>query len=279
MVNSVSNFFILDNNEILLTIKLLLYNLMNTDNNLTNVWDKYYEEYDDTAIKDKNFFELEINAIRNHLSKNITSLGKPVNILELGSGTGYLASILTSFLDLNKIDFSYVGVDFSKNGIEKADKRKLKNCTFVKDDFNNFLNNYKEEFDCVITQRSLMAIMDLDLQINLLNSIKNHMSKNSIGIFSEVSIQAFEKLQSLRKDLTMKPLEKVWHSKYLDENLFKNTFSNVKIYDFSSIYWLVTRVIYPYFEEPKHNTKLHDFTSKLEQTGNYGLVKVFVVKA
>jgi len=104
------------------------------------------------------------------------------------------------------------------------------------------------------------------------------MRQNSIGIFSEVTTQAFKKLQTLRKKIKLPPLEKIWHSHHLDETIIPKMFHHSEIIDFSSTYWLITRVIYPFFEEPKHNTAIHKFASNLSQDGDYGLVKMFIVK-
>lgn len=68
------------------------------------------------------------------------------------------------------------------------------------------------------------------------------------------------------------------HSLYVDENIIKSNFKKSKIMDFSSTYWLITRVIYPYFQNPKHNSEIHKFSSGLTQSGNYGLVKLFLVE-
>jgi hypothetical protein len=56
-------------------------------------------------------------------------------------------------------------------------------------------------------------------------------------------------------------------------------FPSLEIIDYSSTYWLITRVVYPYFAEPKHNTALHDFAAGLHQDGPYGLVKLFASRS
>lgn len=251
---------------------------MISEENLTKVWDNYYENSKKNYIlKDDNFFQLEIQAISDQVSSFVKKNKKQIKILELGSGSGFLASILCSKI-LKKSNYHYQGVDFSQQGINKANRRKIKNCSFIQSDFLEFFVNNNEKFDIIITQRSIMAIMNNKDKKKLLNLIKNHMTKNSIGIFSEVTTQAFKKLQSLRKKLKLPPLAKIWHSHHLDEKFIPEIFSNSKIIDYSSTYWLITRVIYPYFEEPKHNSFIHSFASKLSQSGDYGMVKLFIVK-
>lgn len=251
---------------------------MNNMKNLISVWNQYYDENDDTALKDKNFFKLEIETIIENILSHVHFFQKPVKILELGSGTGYLAFVISNVLRKKNIQFDYVGIDFSDQAIKKSKRRQLENCLFTKSDFNKFLKNNGTKFDYIITQRSIIAIMDKKEQEELLIEIKNSMHKNSIGLFSEITTQAFEQIQELRKKLGVKPLDKVWHSLYLDETLVSDIFSRITVKDFSSTYWLITRVIYPFFAEPKHNSKIHDFAAKLDQNGKHGLVKLFVAR-
>ena len=249
--------------------------------NLLKVWNNYYASTNkDTAIRDENFFSLEIEAITSNLLKEIINKNKKltIRILELGSGTGFLASKIASLLTKNKVKYHYLGIDFSDVGIQKANKREIDNCTFLKDDFLHFLKSNQERFDFIITQRTVMAIMEKKSQKQLLKLIRKSLSSNGCGLLSECSIQALEEIQKLRKLLGILPLKKVWHSQYLDERFLLKVFSNIKVIDFSSTYWLITRVVYPFFEEPKHNTMIHKFAAKLVQTGNYGLVKLFVVR-
>jgi predicted TPR repeat methyltransferase len=254
---------------------------MSDNDSLVDVWNSQYVNSNDTALKDKNYFNLEVNAILEQILKyventQITSL----RILELGSGTGLLSSLIKSALSqkTNCLCF-YTGIDFSDVAVKKSNDRNLNNCKFIQNDFINFFENNDEKFDIIISQRSIMALMENKLHIQLLQLCKKSLSIKGVGIFSEVTTQSFKKIQELRKKLSISPLEKVWHSCYLDENIFQNIFSSCKIFDFSSTYWLITRAVYPYFEEPKHNSTIHEFAANLSQTGNYGLTKLFVVQS
>ena len=246
---------------------------------LEKTWDEYYDSNHITAMKDKNFFKLETDAIIFNFSKKYNQSKKTnSDILELGCGTGYLAKQLLKSLDLNpKKSWNYTGVDFSGTAITKAKNAKLKNCIFIQSDFINFLEETVQKFDYIITQRSIMAILDKKSQEKLIKLIHNHLKPTGIGIFSECTIQSLNKIQKLRKQLSVPKFEKIWHSRYLDENFLEKVFSKIEVIDFSSSFWLITRVIFPYFQKPKHNTLLHKFAANVEQTGNYGLVKIFLV--
>lgn len=248
-------------------------------NNLIQTWEKYYEdEKIETALKDHNFFSLEVKSILNQLFKESLDMKKSnLKILEIGCGTGFFANQLHLFLNSKSINFSYTGVDFSKNAIKKAKNRKIKKCKFIQTEFIKFLKINKTNYDFIISQRTIMAIMNPISQTKLLKLIKKSLTVNGVGIFSEITLQAYKKILKLRKTLGVSSLEKVWHSNHIDENEIKSIFTKSKKIDFSSTYWLITRVIYPYFQKPRHNTKLHNFASKISQCGNYGLVKLFVV--
>lgn len=247
---------------------------------LVKTWENYYAELKgDTAIKDRNFFRLEVEALIGCVRQAALSLPdrKPIRILELGSGTGFLASrILESLEDF---EMTYVGVDFSNAACEKATKRNLRNARFLAQDYFDFFESTAQEFDIVLSQRSIMALLDPAQQDSLLDLIHEHMAPSSYGFFSEGVNDGLKQINVMRKQLKLEAsYEKVWHSRYMERSQFERVFGQVDAEDFSSLYWLITRVIYPYFEEPKHNTVLHDFAASLPQTGTYSSVKLFKVR-
>lgn len=246
---------------------------------IKKTWNKQYKKNTTTALQDKNLFKLEIDSIKQNFKKKISELnGRNIKILEIGSGTGYLALQLTKILKNENISYEYTGIDFSTEAIKKSKKRKISNCAFFEIDFLKFFKTNTLKFDLIISQRSIMAMMNKKTQKELLNQIKLNLKKSGFGIFSECTIQSLKNHQKLRKKLSIEPYEKIWHSTYIDENTLKLFFKTYQKIDFSSSYYLITRIIYPYFSKPKHNTKIHDFASSLDQHGDYSLVKLFIVK-
>lgn len=240
-------------------------------------WNSYYRDPANaqTAIRDKAFFRLEVDAIVEEVERALGSqpADRPARILELGSGTGELASILRTRLETR--NFTYIGVDISLVGIEMARARPLADTTFVESDFLAFLSGREERFDVILTQRSIMAILDRSLQANLLREIKAHLEPGGTAILSEGTQEAFRRMAGLRESLHVAPYKDIWHCLYLEEADVYGAFEHVNKRDFASLYWLITRVIYPYFEEPVHNSPVHAFAEHLDQTGDYGLVKLF----
>jgi SAM-dependent methyltransferase len=247
---------------------------------LVEVWNNYYAADSDTAIKDRYFFSLEVAGIVRHVrDEQLRGSRTAISILELGSATGYLAkSIVEGLAEFSALPVSYVGVDFSEVAVEKANSRGIKGCTFVASDFFEYLTGDGNHYDLVVTQRSIMAILDRDAQLRLLQMVREHLKDSGLGILSEGTQQGLDELNRLRAQLGIAPFDQIWHSLYVDQNHMRQIFSSVSVEDFSSTYWLITRAIYPYFEEPKHNTLLHKFASELPQIGDFGLVKFFLVR-
>ncbi len=248
---------------------------------VVKVWNDYYMDgCSDTAIKDKHFFSLEVDSLVKQVCKASALIKKePITILEIGVGTGYLASMVVKKINLLLgVNVQYVGVDFSDVAIKVARKRNIPGSKFIVSDFLDFMAKDNRHYDIIISQRSIMAVLDPIDQQGLLEMVQQHLKVDGMGIFSECTTQSLGKINSLREQLGVGPIEKVWHSLYLDQHKIENVFSSVSIVDFSSTYWLITRVIYPYFEEPKHNSPIHKFASKLPQTENYGLAKIFLVR-
>jgi SAM-dependent methyltransferase len=247
---------------------------------LVAVWDNYYASMEDTAIRDRAFFELEVEAITSRVFAHAeAAAGASLRVLELGCGTGFLAERVVERLRPLGAELHFDGVDFSAIGVERAGRRELPECDFHEADFLEFVEGVDGTYDIVITQRSIMAIMEPEGQTRLLSGIRDLLGPGSVGLLSEGSVQGLERLNELRAGLDIDRLEKVWHSRYLDEREIDSTFANVEVTHFAGLYWLLTRVIYPYFEEPHHNTPLHAFAATLPQAGDFSPVRLFAVRA
>jgi SAM-dependent methyltransferase len=247
---------------------------------LVDVWDNYYTSMEDTAIRDRPFFELEVEAITSRVralaeAAQVASL----RVLELGSGTGFLAERVVERIRPLGVELHFDGVDFSAIGVERAVRRELPECDFHEADFLAFVQAADDAYDIIITQRSIMAILEPDPQTRLLEGIRDLLKPSGAGLLSEGSVQGLDRLNELRAGLDVDRLEKVWHSRYLDEQEVERVFGSVEIVHFAPLYWLITRVVYPYFEEPRHNTPLHDFAATLPQAGDFSPVRLFAVRA
>jgi SAM-dependent methyltransferase len=242
---------------------------------VTRTWNDYYaDESRDTAIKDDRFFQLETEELVARIVTEATDRAT-ARILELGSATGYVADIVMGAVPQG-IATTYTGVDVSDVACERARARKLPGARFEADDFLSFLGSNENEYDIVVTQRSIMALLSRAEQTELLQGVRRCLSPGGTAVLSEGTQQALDRLNDLRAQAGVEPFARVWHSLYVDEQAIKDAFDHVEVHDFSSLYWLLTRVVYPSFEEPQHNSPFHSFAASLPQVGDFGLVKLFV---
>jgi SAM-dependent methyltransferase len=245
---------------------------------LLQTWDEYYRQNTgETVLKDRNFFQLEIEAIRDAVFEQAPN--GLIRILELGSGTGFLAQFLIdALIERGRSDCEYVGVDFSAEAVAKARSREIPSAEFVQQDFQSFFDEKDRRFDVVVAQRSIMALVDPLQQRRLLGSIKDCLGECGVAILSEGTQAGFEALNALRRSTGQDELDHIWHCLYLDEEMVREVFEEVGIQDYSSTYWLITRVIYPFGRNPEHNTPIHDLAAELPQFGNFGLVKLIIAR-
>ena len=221
---------------------------------LKETWNLQYNSGTDTALKDKNLFQKEIHTLISQLKLNINNKTH-LNILELGCGTGYFLSLVhEEFSKINNLTFNIVGVDFSDSAILNANNRSLSNVKFVCKDFSGFLSGNDEKFDIIVTQRSLMAVMEEDDQEIILQQMHESLTNDGAMVLSECFSNQFKIFNNMRKDAGLPPIEKVWHSRHIDESMLERMFGNVVYTEFCSTYMLITRLIYPLFEKnPQHN--------------------------
>ncbi len=243
---------------------------------LKKTWESQYDGENVTALKDHNLFEIETSAIISEINKHI-GISEQINILEIGCGAGELLRRVYANLSTKDINFKLCGVDFSENAILTAKRKSNSNIDFYSADFKSFFSNINNnKFDIIISQRSIMALMDLDSQVELLSLIKKSLNDKAIGIVSECFQEDLERFNKHRVSAGLSEIEKVWHSNYLNEDMFSSMFSNVHSYHYCSTYMLTTRIIYPMFDNPKHNQKIHQYAAGLPESGDYSFLKMLV---
>jgi SAM-dependent methyltransferase len=243
---------------------------------LVGVWNDYYRDNPgDTVLQDANLFELEVGAIARQVERVIAGRST-ISVLELGSATGALAASLVESLEARGVELDYVGVDLSPVACERAMSRRLKQCRFVEADFLSFLSEDVDEYDIVVSQRSIMGILERAEQRRVLALLAARLSPQGLAVLSEATSQALDRCNILRSQLGLEPLATVWHSLALDEEDIRAELRHVEVSDFASLYWLVTRVVYPFFAEPSHNAQIHDFAAQLPQVGDFGYVRLFI---
>ena len=246
---------------------------------LNETWEAQYHGDIETALKDKNLYELESKAILSHVSKYISVVDREeLKVLELGCGTGELIKYIHESLGCENINIEYTGVDFAGSAIKKARSKNIEGASFEEADFIKYLSEQPvESVDIIITQRAIMALMEESDQKELLSLLRRVLKKNGCGIFSECFSYDFSLFNDYRGKAKLPPISKVWHSRYLDESMLEMIFENVTYDYFCSTYMMITRLIYPTFEEPRHNQEIHSVAAALPNSGDTSFLKIAIV--
>ena len=246
------------------------------DNSLQDEWNRQYESADETALKDNHLFALEVEALTEAVL-TYTPSSRKCRIVELGCGTGaLLASLIESLVQSGIDNIEAIGVDFSEVAIEKAKSRNLEFVSFECASFEDFLAISHQPFDIILSQRSIMALMSEDAHAQVLGAIESHLHDDGVAILSECFADAFEHFNTLRNNAGLEPIAKVWHSRHMSETQVASIFGTINYIDFCSSYMLATRLIYPMFEEPVHNSKIHNMARQLPNGGDSSYLKIAV---
>lgn len=257
-------------------------------NKVTAVWDEFAQKYKldrRTSTPDAYLVDLEIKTLI-HFIKNGREL------LDIGCGNGY-----TSIKLARKRKIEIIGIDISAemikyaNQLAKYEGKKLKGTAEFR--VGNILDpNFVESFgqgnfDIVLTKRTLINILSWDEQKECIARIWRLLKPKGIYIMIEATMQGYEKINSLREKLHIPRTPIRWHNVYLDEEklipFLKERFQITHISNFSSTYYVGSRVIQPlilkpFGKEPQYDSCINRFFSSLPSFGNYGIQKLFVCR-
>lgn len=190
------------------------------DNNAYTFLSRYY----DYMLKHVDY-EAWYKFLRNVMTSYID---KPVNVLELGCGTGKFGPKFSSD------DFKITGIDKSIEMLKIAKLRAYKNFKVACYDITNF--HLKKKFDFIFCVHDTLNYLLNYKQINkLINCVKNIMHNDSIFLFDVTSeyniIENFEnKTFTFYKNNT----HIIWTNKYNNKN--KILHSKIKFINNSKIY-------------------------------------------
>jgi hypothetical protein len=95
-------------------------------------------------------------------------------------------------------------------------------------------------------------------------------------------------MNNLRRKLKLKSIPVRWHNNYLDEKFIENVvgkrFSVVRRENISSVYYLITRVIYSKLcqlegREPDYENVIYRLAAELDEcAGNYGPICLYLLR-
>lgn len=250
-------------------------------------WDQRAQSHEKNATTDDVFLRvLERQVLSDELNK--LGCGADSDILDLGCGDGE-----TSWHLWKEFGCHVLGVDYSPAMIQLAKKRLSDISRMPRVDF--LLGDVREptkllgdmRFDFVMTDRCLINLESAEEQFELIQGIANLLRPDGYFLAIENFQEGQESLNYLRKLFDLPPIPIRWHNRYFNEWEFeceaRRYFREIRKVDFSSSYYLATRVIYSKMcqlqgVEPDYWHPIHQLSTKLPHAGDFSPIKLFVMK-
>lgn len=252
------------------------------------VWDDFARKYGldcRASTPDACLVDLEVRTLRKYI-------GNGEKLLDIGCGNGY-----TSIKLAQKRTIKVIGIDISSEMIQCANQmlrnymRKLKG--EVQFEVGNILSlDFVEHFgegrlDTVVTKRTLINVLSWGEQKETIIKILHLLKPKGKYIMIEGTMQGYENMNSLRERFGIPRTPIRWHNNYLDEGrlipFLNENFDITCVRNFSSTYYIGSRVIQPlilkpFRKEPRYDFFLNRLFSYVPSFGDYGIQKLIVCR-
>lgn len=248
---------------------------------IKNYWENRAKDDDSKQSTTNDVYLREIEA--RVLSEFLLKLA-PKKIADVGCGDG--STTITSASKLRSAKFT--GFDYSEsmilNAKQNLSKTNLDNVTFKIGDITSPIS---DSFDLIYTTRCLINIPDDDLQYEAIHNIHNSLLKEGYYIMIENFIEGQNNFNELRKayELPMIPIRphNLFFSRDILLDKIKDLFKVENEINISSTYYIVSRIIYSKLcadscSTPDYFNEHHRYASTLPFSGEYGPLKLFVLK-
>jgi ubiquinone/menaquinone biosynthesis C-methylase UbiE len=206
-------------------------------------------------------------------------------VLDAGCANGYTTLQLARMKSVR-----ITGVDYAPSMVEHANLNlnragPLKGSVLFR--VGNFLNLDfpSASFDKVITKRCMINLGSSEHQKTALMEAYRVLKPGGLFLISEVSVQSANHLNQLRKKFGLEMMTPLWHNCYVDEeellSFVEPYFEVKKIKRFSSTYYVMTWVLYPFLVRSgrrNYRSWYHRLSSRLPQLGDYGLQKLYILQ-
>ena len=250
------------------------------------VWDEFAEKYGldrRASTPDACLVDLEIRTLTRYV-------GRGDRVLDIGAGNGYTALSLA-----RKVAVNVTGIDVSANMVACANQMHevygaaLRGVVqFKLGDIlgSGFVERFgANTFDMVLTKRTLINVLSWEEQKESIVKMATMAKPGGRCVMMEATVQGHDNINRLRARFGISRTPIRWHNNYLDEEkllpFLKDTFEQVVFKDFSSTYYVGSRVIQPLLlkplrKEPRYDFFLNRLFSRLPSWGNRGIQKLFV---
>lgn len=239
-------------------------------------WDKQANQFGE-SVNAVNFDtlseDLELQTIRSLLNPNDA-------VCDLGCGNGRLLS----FLRDNGLSGTLVGSDFTEGMITAANSLKERDPKYqdisfyhmdaTQPDISNALGG---NFDAVITKRLLINLeSDLERE-KVLKNIHDLLNPNGLYLMTECFMEPLDRVNEVREKLNLDTIKVHEFNRYLTHDFMDSVmqyFDIVKMVDFQSTYYFISRVMNAYLSEgiPSYSAPINQLAVKLINEG-YNLIE------
>ncbi len=213
-------------------------------------------------------------------------LRKGARILDIGCGDGETTAAIARTFPSAK----FHGIDFSAEMIDLAKpKSGGERITFSTGDVRSLREHFQPGwFDVIITNRCLINLLNRDEQYDAVEQISACLCGGGYFIGTENFIGGQSAMNALRQSLGLKEIPIRWHNLYFDEKEFLDRagrlFERVELINFSSTYYLVTRVVYSALckaegTEPTYDHPIYGIATSLPPSGDFSPIKLIVAQA
>ena len=233
---------------------------------------------------DAQAIEIEKRVIEPHLRDGAT-------VLDIGCSNGHATLTYAQHADIDITGMDYVPemVSAARENLEALGPSLRGRARFETGDI-RALPFADESFDTVITTRVVINLQNPEAQVQGIRECLRVARPGGTVLLSEATIQGLEALNRLRAELGQKPLSMPSFNLYLDAQSIQagdwGPGVSVEAVDFSSTYYLFTRVLKPLLEHlPGSLVKAVDplsevnrLAAQLPSWGDYGVQKLFILR-
>lgn len=212
--------------------------------------------------------------------------GANSRVLDAGCGDGE-----TLFALEDAFGCSLVGRDYASAMIDLADARLAdrpgSRIDLAVGDVRRIVEEFgAESFDFILTDRCLINLLSEAEQYEAIAGIAQALRPGGSYLAIENFVEGNERLNGLRASFGLPPIAIRWHNTFFHERDFtarmKRLFGSVEKLEFSSTYYLATRVIYSKVcalegKPPDYRHPIHELSVKLPPAGDFSPIKLFIL--
>jgi ubiquinone/menaquinone biosynthesis C-methylase UbiE len=226
-------------------------------NEILEFWNSRAQLGPTAGTNDLGLKQLEMETLASYITNG-------QRVLDLGCGSGTAAFYLAE----NKT-LEIMGMDYSPEMVKQAnDERDTKGyeksqLNFMVQDIRNLnelISVQANFYDVVITERVLINLETWDEQKKAIREIISLLRPGGIYLMCENLVEGLDNLNAMRSSVGLEPVTCPWHNRYLRKSEVEEIdYAELVGYrDFTSIYYLFSRIINAWLAKEKNETPKYD---------------------